>query len=77
MNMPRKEAPKKFLDASLVPLENALLERARVIAEGILAEPEHYKFQNEKESFEQDMRVFVRSIVADEFQRLARELHHW
>jgi len=57
----RRTEPRRFLDASLVPLENALLERAGELDVQFDSGPE-------KE---------VAAFVAHEFRALAKEMHHW
>lgn len=66
----RKKEPKRFLDASLVPLERALLERADVLAElGSRA--------NDKSSVPVQELYHPYQVMAMEFRSLAEELHHW
>jgi len=61
----RREKPKRFLDASLVPLENALLARAETLdAEAM-------------DVASTAPRLSVRSMLAQEFRALANELHYW
>ncbi len=59
----RAEKPRKFLDASLVPLEKALLARADDLTE---------QASNEFDPF-----APVKQMLAGEFRMLAGELHHW
>ncbi len=61
----RRKDRKKFLDASLVPMENALLARAEEL---------------ERSSAEWNQETVPRNIyavLADQFRKLAEELHHW
>jgi hypothetical protein len=60
----RKEHPHKFLDASLVPLERALHERAEKLTEAGKASTS-------------DMDAFVRLLLANELNAIAEELHFW
>ena len=58
---PRREQPKRFLDASTVPVERALLARADE-----LEKPDgHGGYE------------MTRLNIAAEFRALAEELHHW
>jgi len=75
--MPRKDLPSKFLDASLVPLERALVNRAGHIATEILSQPDTSSSMDDKEAFTRDVTTLVRSVIAEEFQKLAKELHFW
>ena len=60
----RKPDPSKFLDASLVPLEKALLHRADEL--------------DKKSGVTDDGTVnWIAVEMAAEFRALAGELHHW
>lgn len=69
MNQPRRaENPKKFLDASLVPLERALNSRAEVLIDEVL---------NADEETIGTFPYSFKCMLRDEYLRLAEELHHW
>jgi len=61
----RKEQPRRFLDASLVPLERALRDRATAIRE------------EARLSFETSATAQIGFTIAKEFDALADELHYW
>ena len=61
--MPRKDLPKKFLDASVVPVEQALLRRAEELEQPV------FSITQEKAE--------IKAWIAQEFRALAEELHHW
>ncbi len=73
----RSQTPHHSMDASLALLENALLERARAIAAGVLHTPDLPGNANDIHSMRVGINMMVRSIIAEEFQKLAKELHHW
>ncbi len=56
--MTRREQPHRFLDASLAPLEQALLARAQFLED--TARIDHPDLW-----------------LAEQFRKLAEELHHW
>ena len=66
MTPPRRDKPKAHLDASVVPVERALLARAGVL---------------EAEYIRQDKPTDLQNLVllhtAQEFRALAEELHYW
>jgi hypothetical protein len=64
----RLESRKRHLDASLVPFENALLERAQHLESIVAIEEGHLGHQNLREIY---------SRLAQEFVLLAEELHYW
>lgn len=68
----RRDEPRKFLDASLVPVEHALRARAAVLeveaTEGESQEPDDEGAL---------MGCAVKRFVAAEHRALADELHHW
>ncbi len=68
----RKEQPKKFLDASLVSLEKALLARA----DSLEKESDSVSFEIENASYE-GTAWFVARRVANEYRLLAEEMHYW
>ena len=74
--IPRREQPKRFLDASTVPVERALLERARVLSENVLSEPGAPDATDEQVMAAGVLSV-VRATVAAELLALAQELHYW
>jgi hypothetical protein len=60
----RKEKAHKYLDASLIPLERALIERANALTVA-------------GKNSTTDADAFVRLLLANELVSLAEELHHW
>jgi hypothetical protein len=62
---PRK-ARRRFLDASLVPLESALLSRADALEGG-----------EEPIVSDTPLAVQIQVAMAAEYRALAEELHHW
>lgn len=71
--MPRREERKKFLDASLVPLENALLARAKIINERGIRIGSGRIGSGYRNSSEANFLL----VLSAEFVELAEELHHW
>jgi hypothetical protein len=74
---PRRQTPRSFLDASLGPVENALRQRAEVIARRVLEMPAALPTTGEAEIIKDAVLGIVLSSIADEFLSLAEELHHW
>ena len=68
----RRPEPRKFLDASLVPLERALRARADVLAEQCQAVDDAPDAEGPTL-----IMATVLAGVAQEFRVLADELHHW
>ena len=63
--IPRREQPKRFLDASTVPVERALLARAAELESRDA--PDHIGPGGKG----------ANQWLAAEFRALAQELHHW
>lgn len=63
-NQIRLEKPKRSLDASVVPVERALLSRA-------------LSLEDAADRPDKTATATVLSAVAAEFRALAEELHHW
>ena len=66
MTPPRRDNPKLHLDASVVPVERALLARAEAL-DAEAHEPES----------EPTIGSAVKLLVSQEFRQLADELHYW
>lgn len=66
----RSEIPSRFLDASLVPLENALKYRVDVLTDEI---DDALATGSPADS----LPIFFRQALAEQLQILAEELHHW
>lgn len=62
----RREQRRTHLDASVVPVERALLARAGALDESAAAPPEPSPDE-----------VRAEKLIADEFRALAEELHYW
>lgn len=71
--VPRRSEPRKFLDASLVPLEHALRARADVLDERATSVRE----QPQWETTIDGAKSYRDEYTAAEFRALAAELHHW
>jgi hypothetical protein len=67
----RRKAKKRFLDASLIPLEKALEERARAI------ENFDENMAVVTDGSTTDITYQARQFVADQFRALAEELYYW
>lgn len=88
----RKKEPKKFLDASIVPVARALRERASQLEQGaifVAKEIEHVANPVIKNAVEEivvsavkndimpGLEQLVKSLLAAELRQLADELHYW
>jgi hypothetical protein len=67
----RRPQPKKHLDAHLVPVEQAFLERSRVLGEEAAA------FTDSLAITPSGLTVAGARAFAEEFRKLAAELYHW
>ena len=78
MNEPkRREQRRTHLDASAVPVERALQHRARELAEAVLNEPDLPPTASAETVLKHGLTAVVRSLLAEELQHLAEELHWW
>lgn len=74
MNEPkRREQRRTHLDASVVPVERALLARAGAISASVM---EVFSAAGDTETAE-TLAAHVRLDLAQEFRDLADELHYW
>jgi hypothetical protein len=67
ISQPRRTERKKFLDASVIPVEQALLTRAGALrARAELHPPQ-----------DPEVEIQAEEMIAREFETLAEELHFW
>jgi hypothetical protein len=83
MTPPRRDKPKAHLDASVVPVERALLARADVIASdigtGALAGliRQRARCHGVTDGSADALADALALVLAAEFRALAEELHYW
>ncbi len=73
----RRERRRTHLDASAVPVERALLARARALAQEVVDTPDAPPEADALEVMKNGMTLLARSFIAEELERLAEELHYW
>lgn len=77
MNAPQRLRKRRdHLDAHVVPVERALLERARALSQDVLDTPETPGATDEQVMI-QGLQKAVCAIVSHELLDLAEELHWW
>lgn len=72
----RREHRKTHLDASVVPVERALLERAITLSRQVIDEPD-LTGATEEQAMAAGVLLAVRAHVSAELLALAEELHYW
>ena len=72
----RREVRRPHLDAAVVPMERALLERARALSQEVLDTPE-MPAASDEQAMAQGVQQAVCAIVSRELLGLAEELHWW
>lgn len=73
---PQRRDEPRHLDAAIVPLERALIARAKALSQEVIDEPDAPEATDEQAMIAGVTQV-VRALFSRELLALADELHHW